>query len=1064
NFRRVGVSEGIVIRDGPEQPGQIEQVPVPVVEFPKIENKNLTAKFDMTFMIQEQGEDVCIMLEYYTGIFKRETMRRLAMHFKNIVKAVVKEPYLKLTDIDILCPSEKHRVLHELNDTARRYPLFKTLQELFTEQVVKTPDHIAVVAGRHAVTYNRLNETARQLAQYLYHRKHIQPGDPVGILMYPSIDLIASILGILKAGGAFVPMVPDLPEKRLEQIIADAQIEVVISQKTCIRLLNRLQRQNQSFHTFLCMDSSVIYRQEEEEKNELAALDEELWQYAGSNATHDITGLAYVLYTSGTTGKPKGVMMVHRNLVNYTRWFSEFADITGQDHALLTSSFAFDALYTQFFSSLLNGGGLHVICREDYLQGHELLRYIQRHRVTYIKVTPSLFSIIVNSPNFSWELCKSLRFAMLGGEAIKVEDVEKAHQICPFLSFINHYGPTETTIGSSAQFIDFTNLDLYKAHPTIGKPIANTRVYILDKDLQLVPPGIAGELVISGEGVGVGYLNQPQLTAEKFILPAKLPQWTPGKRKNENLVETQNIASKISRNPSPIFSPSPLYMSGDLARWTGNETIECLGRIDQQVKIRGYRIELQEIESQLLMHPQVKEAVVINRETGREEKAICAYIVAGHAAQGIGQEGDTLETALRDFLARVLPEYMIPSYFVKLDKIPLTIHWKLDIKKLPEPGVTLGGDYAAPGNQLERDLVEIWSEVLGVSREKLSIDANFFQLGGHSLNATILVSKIHKKLEAKLPLAEVFKLPSIRGQAGYIKRAEKNKYESLEPEEKKEYYDLSSAQKRLYFLQQLDLESTSYNTPRVFPLGKGMEKKKLELALKLLINRHETFRTSFITVSEFPVQRVYDYAEFKTEYYLAADGKGGETGDGGRKTGNRGQGTDGNHASDIRQLTSEFIRPFDLSRAPLLRSGMIEMKDGNYIWLVDMHHIISDGTTSMILTEDFMSLYNENELEPLRLQYKDFSSWQNRLFANGEIETQEKYWLDLYADAGDIPRLDLITDFKRPEMFTFAGDRYDFMLEREEAVKFKALGSDNNGTLFMNILAALDTLFYKYTG
>jgi fengycin family lipopeptide synthetase D len=830
--------------------------------------------------------------------------------------------------------------------------------------------------------------------------------------MDPTIDLVAAIMGVLKAGGAYVPLVPDLPAERIEKIIKDAGVEVVISQKACSELLNRLQWECETFHTFLCMDTDDIYREEEEEKEKHRSMNEELWEYVVAKATDDITAggwissytgepltrqemdeyadnalekikpyihknmrvleigcasgitmyriapqvgfyygtdlsktvieknkerikqegqtnislaclpahriheikeknfdlvimnsvihnfpghnylrrvvrkcmnlmgkegiifigdimdqqlkksleedmwkfkeanrdknyrtttdysgrlfvsrafwedlsseipgirainasgkihtieneltkfrydtiitvdknttpgtgtphrnrhknqddlrklefdhgpnqkgkeqsplptrakakahnVVYALYTSGTTGNPKGMLIHHRNLVNYADWFTKFARITAQDNAILTTSFTFDSIYTPFFSSLLAGSQLHVIARETYLQGQELLRYIRRHRITYIKVTPSLFSIIVNNPVFSPEMCKSMRFIMLGGEAIIPGDVQKARRDCPSLPFMNHYGPTETTIGSSALFIDFEKFREYKQKPTIGKPIHNTQVYILDKHFHLVPPGVLGELGIAGDGVGVGYLNQPELTHEKFLII------------NDKL----KIENGIHRGTC-------IYLTGDLARRQPDGNIEFRGRIDHQVKIRGYRIEPGEIENQLLKHQKVKEAAVIDREMEDGEKSLCAYIRPG------GETAEALELMeLKEYLSHTLPEYMIPAYFVILEKIPLTIHGKLDRKKLPVPGIVVGDDYVAPGNEIEKQLVEIWSEVLAVKKDLIGIQTDFFQLGGHSLKVTILVSRIYKEFDIKIPLAEIFNTPTIKGIASLI--------------------------------------------------------------------------------------------------------------------------------------------------------------------------------------------------------------------------------------------------------------------------------------------------------
>ncbi|MCP5053521.1 MAG: AMP-binding protein, partial [bacterium] len=402
---------------------------------------------------------------------------------------------------------------------------------------------------------------------------------------------------------------------------------------------------------------------------------------------------------------------------------------------------------------------------------------------------------------------KCIKELLVGGEAFPPGLFKRLKEMF-WGKIYNVYGPTETTIWSTSRDLSQCSLE----ELNIGKPVANTTVYILDRWLKPVPIGATGELHIGGAGVSSGYLNNPELTIDKFLIVT-------------NKLKIKEKSTPFSLSPI-AYRPSSLYNTGDLARWLKDGNIEFLGRMDQQVKLRGFRIELQEIENRLLKHNEIKEAVVIDREKEDGDKYLCAYIVAGRKARGrhcrdktpIYRVRDTLDTlTLRDYLAGVLPGYMIPSYFVNLDKIPLTPNGKIDRKALPDPGDTVGDGalYTAPGNNVEKQLVTIWSEVLAAESGKLGIDANFFQLGGHSLKATILVSKIHKKLAIKFPLGEVFNTPTIRGQALYIKKAAKDKYASLEALEKRAYYALSSAQKRLYFLQQLDPQSTAYNMPLV---------------------------------------------------------------------------------------------------------------------------------------------------------------------------------------------------------------------------------------------------------
>ncbi|MCP4215065.1 MAG: AMP-binding protein, partial [bacterium] len=465
-------------------------------------------------------------------------------------------------------------------------------------------------------------------------------------------------------------------------------------------------------------------------------------------------------------------------------------------------------------------------------------------------------------------------------------------------------------------------------------------------------------------------------------------------------------------------------------------------------------------ETHLAKHESIKDTVVIDRDDSGESY-LCAYIVPVDSQVADSEAGQPSESVsvddLNDYLSRVLPDYMLPSYYVELDKLPLTLAGKIDRKRLPRPRVKAGADYTAPRTVVEKALVAIWSDILAVDSEVIGIDANFFSLGGHSLRATQVSSRIHKELTVRLPLVEMFKKPTIRGLAAFIKTADQKKYEAIAPVEKREYYPLSSAQKRMYFLQQVDLESVAYNMPMSFPMGRDVDKVKLENALKQLIARHESLRTAFVHVAGEPVQRIYDTVDFKLEYYDLSQDTSPNT---------PALGFQGEPPLGPRRAPGgpPEASPFALDRAPLLRSCLLRDADGEYVWMVDLHHIISDGTSHSVLTADFGAMYGGGTLEPLRLHYKDFSQWQNGMFEGGEIDKQQEYWMRTLEGVGDIPRAGLPVDYKRPKTFSFEGAHCRFVLEGEALRNFRALGSEAGGTLYMNLLAALNTLFYKYNG
>jgi fengycin family lipopeptide synthetase D len=675
---------------------------------------------NMTFSSIRKSHSIDVAIEYNPALYKKQTPQRIAGYFTQLLKQTLRNAHLAVSDIDIIPEEDKTKILNGFNATDVEYPETKTVYQLFDTQVEKTPDMTAVVGNGtpdkviQQLTYKELKEKSNQLARILW-KKGVTPDIIVGIMMPPSLEMIIGILGILKAGGAYLPIDPDYPPERVNYMLADSRARVLVSELSEMSKLSK---------------GIEIVRPNE--------LDEGLPTHP-THLTHP-TQLCYILYTSGTTGNPKGVLVENRNLVNYVTWFSSVTRLTCDNRTVLTSSFAFDLGYTSIYPAILKGGELHVLPREIYLDSPLFLDYLRKHQISYIKATPSFFSLIVNHPGFSMGARAVLRLAVLGGEPINIRDIEKAHSLCPHLKIMNHYGPTETTIGTVAQFIDFDRFEEYKTNPTVGKPIYNTKAYVLDSILKVLPLGSRGELCISGDSLARGYLNDPRLTAGKF---------------------TKNPYEKGKR----------LFKIGDLARWLENGNIEFLGRIDHQVKVRGFRIELEEIESQLRKHKDVNEAVVMLKNDVNCNQFLCAFITA--------ESSNTTAAAsqLRKFLSGILPDYMIPSYFIPVAKMPLTPNGKIDRKKLPEPiekqGV-LGLDssiYVPPGDDVEKKLMEIWAEILAGKEtlETIGIDDDFFQLGGHSLNATILISRIREELKVNVPLGELFRAPTIRMLAVFIR-------------------------------------------------------------------------------------------------------------------------------------------------------------------------------------------------------------------------------------------------------------------------------------------------------
>jgi amino acid adenylation domain-containing protein len=762
-------------------------------------------------------------------------------------------------------------------------------------------------------------------------------------------------------------------------------------------------------------------------KREIVVLDElpHLERYSPGNPENvNQTGdLVYVIYTSGSTGKPKGVMLEHRNLINLIRHQYRFTDIDFT-RVLQFTTISFDVSAQEIFSTLLAGGGLVLAGKETINDIPRLLREVARENIKTLFLAASFLKFITNEADYMTMMPGGLGHIITAGEQVIINEAFRVYLQDAGVYFHNHYGPSETHVVTAWTWGPGPGEELPEL-PPIGKPISNTNIYIVDRGKNLVPVGAAGELMIGGVQIGRGYLNRPGLTAETFCLRRPGGSFCKNRpldpRKNFLLEGAPESVDILTNDQWPMTNDR-LYSTGDLARWLADGNLEFLGRIDQQVKIRGFRVELGEIESQLLNHEYIREAVAVAREDERGLQYLCAYFVS---------EKELASPELREYLSRSLPGYMIPSYFVMVDKIPLTPNRKIDRKALPEPKLKAGADFTVPRDDIERRLAKVWSEVLSIDGNVIGIDSNFFSLGGHSLTATLLTAKVHKEFQVVLPLVEVFKKPHIRGLSQYIGGLAAEKFTAIEPLEKREYYRLFSAQKRLFFLHRLDPLSTVYNMPEVIPLVRESDCRKLEQTFEQLIDRHESLRTSFEMVKGIPVQKVHDKVEFEIECY------------------------------DLSTI-SDFVRPFALTRAPLMRVGVIKIENNNHLLLVDMHHIISDGVSHNILARDFMAIYTGNKPPPLRRQYKDYAEWQNTRLQTGELRQQERFWLRAFAD--DIPILDLPLDYPRPEVQSFAGDVLSFEIDKEETALLKQIAGRQEATLFMVLLAIYTTFMSKISG
>jgi amino acid adenylation domain-containing protein len=669
-----------------------------------LEARSWSSKFDMTMFVEDKGAELAIWLEYTPDLFDETTIKRMLGHFQVLLESIVVSPEKRLSELPLLTFKERRQLLVEWNSTQEEFDSEHILHALFEKQAEQAPDNCALIFENQCLTYRELNARANQLAHFL-RSEGVGPETRVGLLMERSMEMVVGLLGVLKAGGAYVPLDPAYPRERLAFMMEDAQAHVLLTQE---QLVEDLPEQRAKV---ICLDKD--------------------WKSFASLSTENprcvisSDHLVYVIYTSGSTGQPKGAMLTHRGIANCLHWMQQTYGLSAADRFLHKTSLNFDPSVWEIFWPLSVGASVLVAQPGIQQDSERLLEAILKHEVTAVYFVPSLLRLFVEE--IAGRETPSLKYVICGGEALPVELMQRflAHT----QTELHHsYGPTETSIAVTEWKCERGGSSL-RVVP-IGRPLANTQVYVLDERLEPVPQGVAGELYVGGACVGRGYLHRPELTAERFI-------------------------------PHPFSEDggARLYRTGDLVRYRADGNLEFLGRVDHQVKIRGYRIEPGEIEAALGAHAAVRGSYVMLRADVRGEKQLIAYVVCKH-----GQNPTTSD--LRSHLKERLPEYMIPSAFILLDELPLMTNGKVDRKRLPAPDNVrpeLKEKYEAPRNETEKTLAAIWSEILGV--ELVGVHDNFFELGGHSLVATRVLSRMNEAFGVELPLRYMFDRPTVAGLA-----------------------------------------------------------------------------------------------------------------------------------------------------------------------------------------------------------------------------------------------------------------------------------------------------------
>jgi amino acid adenylation domain-containing protein len=966
------------------QDGEDTGLLTPGLEFVREELDWRTSPFDMVLHAWDREEGIAARLVYSADLYDAATIARLAAAFERLVAGVVAAPDEPVAALPLLSAAERETLLIEWNRTATDYPRQESVPALFAAVAARVPDRIALVCGDESLTYAELDRRANRLARKLI-RRGAGPDVLVALYLQRSLDLVVATLAVLKAGGAYLPLDLQYPADRVALMLEDARPAAVV---TTSELAGRLPEMPENTPPLVCLDRE----REAIERHSAAPID------GGAGPS----SLAYVMYTSGSTGRPKGVAVPHRGVVRLVRE-TGFADL-GEDRVFLQlAPTAFDAATLEIWGPLLNGGRL-IVMPAERTSLEDIGRAVRTYGVDTLWLTAGLFHLMVQE---NLEGLAPLRQLLAGGDVLSVAHVEKVRRELPHLRLINGYGPTEGTTFTTTFPVESMN----GGPLPIGRPIANTQIYLLDARMEPVPAGVAGELWVGGDGLARGYHGRPELTAERFIPHPHATE--PGER---------------------------LYRTGDLARWRADGVVEFLGRTDHQVKIRGFRIELGEIEAVLAQAPGVREAVVIVRQDTPGDRRIVAYVVPEDNSLSV----DELRAALQE----TLPEYMVPAAFVLMEALPINPNGKVDRRDLPAPEAEpVKEDFQAPRTPLEEMVAGLWSEVLGL--ERIGVTHDFFDLGGHSLTATQLISRLRDTLRVDLPLRALFEAPTVESLARRIaaeRGAEKGfTAPPLLPAPRGNGpLPLSFAQQRLWFLAQLVPDSPVYNIPAVLHLSGPLDRAALSYALMALGERHETLRTTFQVVGTEAAQVIAATADLALPV-IDLRGLPVELRD--------------EEAAQIAR--AEALAPFDLTRGPLLRVRLLVLAEEEHALVLNMHHIISDGWSVDVLTAELSTLYRGATLPEMPVQYADFAVWQRGWLTGEVVDDQLAWWKEQLTDAA--PLYDLPGDRPRPVAQSFRGAVHAFDLSPELSRGVKALARRQGSTLFMALLAAFQALQMRWT-
>ncbi|WP_437327214.1 amino acid adenylation domain-containing protein [Sorangium sp. So ce381] len=954
---------------------------------------------DLVVSIQDAAAGVVARLDYRRDLFEQATAVRLLEQWQALLGGAAEDPDQRISDLPLLSADARRQLLVDWSSGAATAPPRELVHEQVEEQARRAPSAAAVAFEGERLTYAELDRRSNQIA-HLLRKNGAGPGALVGICLERSPDMIVAALGVLKAGGAYVPLDPAYPPARLAFMLEDAKVSALL---TSDHLVGRVPSRGLSV---VRLDA------------DRATLDREPVDEVPPAAGQTPDALAYVIYTSGSTGRPKGVLVEHRGLTNLVAWHRRRFTLSSSDRATLIASPGFDASVWEMWPALCSGACLYIPSEALRRSPADLKQWLLEQQITVSFVPTPLAEELLR---LDWPARCALRALLTGGDRLRLWP----HRAIPF-EVVNNYGPTEATVVTTSCSLPRGAHDDRgpSREPPIGTPIDNARVYLLDPRRQPVPVGVPGELYIAGDGLARGYLHDPQLTRDRFL-------------------------------PDP-FSSDPaarMYRTGDLVRWLHDGNIEFLGRLDHQVKIRGFRLELGEVEAALRQHPGLDDAVVLATADAHGDTRLVAYVVPNSGEQPAAPGVEASPAALRAHLQGRLPEHMVPSAFVALDALPMTANGKVDRAALPAPGparAALAHAFVAPRSPVERALAGIWQEVL--RQERVGVHDSFLELGGSSVHAVRLLSRVRSALGVELKFQELFRHPTIAEFAPLVRRerAARGAERAISPVPRSGPLPLSFGQERLWFLQRLAPESRAYNCLFPFRLRGRVDVGALDKSLRELAQRHEILRTTYAERDGRPVQLIAPQSSLQLNVmdlqHLSAEER---------------------EVAAHQRINAEAQTLFDLERGPVLRACLLKLGPEDHILWLHLHHIATDGWSIELAFRELALLYDGHRggapaaLPELAIQYADFAAWQREHMRDSARAELLAWWKERLLHAP--PLLDLPSDHPRPAIQSLRGSTVSFRIDAPLAERLGELSAQRGMTVTMVLMAAFAVLLHRYT-